>query len=310
MILVISLDPCVDRWYYINDFKVNRSFRAEDFRYTPGGKGISVAKVINEFNEPVMVTGFIGGEGGRLVENGLDDIGITHKFIHINDETQNTIRIIGDNGSLTEIIEETPSISADEVIRFYELFKELVKGSDVICACGDVPKGIPSEIYRDLILIAKEYNKKVFLDTSGEALKLGIKAVPYFVKPNKEELEYYLGCSIESHLELIQAGKYLSDDGIQIVVISLGEDGAYVFNEGYIYRIMVPKVDVINSIGSGASMVGGFIAGVARNYDFEFTLKLAAACGTANAIETEPGMINMANMKKIMNDVVITKSRF
>ena len=30
----------------------------------------------------------------------------------------------------------------------------------MVCGSGDLPFGLPDEIYRDLIIIAEEYNKK------------------------------------------------------------------------------------------------------------------------------------------------------
>lgn len=182
--------------------------------------------------------------------------------------------------------------------------------NDIICACGDLGLGLPEEIYRDLVVLAKEYGRKVFLDTSGDALKLGIKALPFFIKPNKPELEEYLGCSIDTDRDIIQAGKYLSEDGIKIVLISLGEEGSMAFYDGYIYRIRVPKVETINPIGAGDSMVGAFVSALLRKYDFEFALKMAAACATANVMEVEPGKFDMNNMKRIMNNIILTKSKF
>lgn len=310
MILIINLNPSIDKWYHVKELNINSSYNIRDFKCIPGGDGTNVAKVIKEFNESVMVTGFIGRENGRQIEKGLDRMGIRHRFIPINEESRSVIRILDEGGKYLEITEDGPSISVNEVVKFYELYRELMLEADMICACGNLPSGLPDEIYRDLTIIAKEYHRKFFLDTSGEALKQGIKALPFFIKPNREELEHYLGCSVKSDMEIIQAGKYLSEDGISTVMISLGENGAIAFRDGYIYRIRVPKVDVKSQNGAGDSMLGGFVASLYRGYDFEFALRVSAACGTANVMESDQGKVDMSNMKKIMNDIVITKSRF
>lgn len=310
MALVLDLNPSIDRWYKVDDFKVYGSYKTRDFSVTPGGEGINVAKVIREFYDSVTVAGFIGGEGGRYIESELDRVGIGHRFIQVKGETRNVIRILGMDGRYTEIEEEGGSLSIDDVISFYELYKELILDHDIICACGHLGSRLPQDIYRDLIVLAKEYGRKVFLNTSGEALKLAVEALPFFIRLNKYELEEYIGCTIDSEREIIQAGKYLSDDGIEVVLISLGEEGAIAFYDGYIYRIRVPRVEVTNPSGAGDSMVGGFISAILRKYDFEFALRMAAACGTANVMEIEPGRFDMANMKRIMNDITITKSSF
>ena len=140
--------------------------------------------------------------------------------------------------------------------------------------------------------------------------KFGVEAAPFLVKPNREELEDLMGCKMDSEREIIQAGKYMYENDIKVVMISLGEDGVIVFYNGYIYRIRVPNIKVVNPVGSGDAMIGGFVASLYRDYDFEFILKVATACGTANAMETETGKVDMSNIKWIINDIIITKSKF
>lgn len=310
MILTITLNPSIDRRYSIKGFEKGRVFRATDVQFTVGGNGLNVTKVINAFNEPVMATGFLGGRSGEYIKEQLDATGIKHNFISINGETRSCLAILSDDGSQTEILEKGPSISGEDVLEFYELYRELIKEVDIICASGSLPHGLPPETYGNLIIMAREAGKKFFLDTSGEALKYGVEAAPFLVKPNREELEGLMGCKIDSEREIIQAGKYMLENDINIVMISLGEEGAIVFHNGYIYRIRVPKVKAVNPVGSGDAMIGGFVASLYRDYDFEFILKVAAACGTANAMEAETGKVDMINMKRIMNEIIITRSKF
>ena len=82
-----------------------------------------------------------------------------------------------------------------------------------------------------------------------------------------------------------------------------------VFYDGYYYKVKVPSIEVVNPVGSGDSMIAGFAVSALRGYDFEYQLKIAAACGTANAMEAETGKVDMANMKKIMNEIEIEKKK-
>lgn len=310
MILTVSLNPSLDRRYNIKDFQLGESFTAADVQYTVGGSSLNAMKVMAAFNVPVKVTGFLGGRNGDYIREKLNLMGIKHDFIPIKGETRCSTAIISENGRLTEISEMGPSISGEEILAFYELYREIIQEVDIVCACGDLPHGLPAETYANLIIMANEAGKKFFLDASGEALKLGADAKPFFIKPNKRELEDIMGCRIQSEMELIQAGKYLAENDIEIVVISLGEEGCIAFYSNYIYRIRVPKIEAVNPTGSGDALVGGFIASLYRDYDFEFALRVAAACGTANALEVESGKVDMHNMKKIMKDIIITKSSF
>lgn len=309
MIVTITLNPSIDRRYIVDGFEKGKVFRAKDVQYTPGGKGLNVSKVIKAFNEPVMATGFLGGRSGDYIKEMLDKIGIKHKFIPINGETRSCLAILSDDGTQTEVLERGPSISGEEVLKFYDLYRNIIRDSEIICASGSLPQGLPVDTYRDLILMAKEQGKRFFLDTSGDALKYGIEASPFLVKPNKEELESLMGCLITSEEDIKRSVKYIMENGVEIVVVSLGKSGSMVFYDGYYYKVKVPSVEAVNPVGSGDSMIAGFAVSTLRDYDFEYQLKIAAACGTANAMEAETGKVDMANMKKIMNEIKIEKNK-
>ena len=305
MILTITLNPSIDRRYVVDGFEKGRVFRAREVQYTPGGKGLNVTKVIKAFNEPVVATGFLGGRSGEYIKDQLDDMNIQHKFVDIRGETRSCIAILSDDKSQTEVLEDGPYIFKEETLNFYELYRDIIKECEIICASGSLPKGLTSDTYRKLIDIAKEQNKKFILDTSGEALRLGVEGAPFLVKPNKEELENLVGHSIINEYEIFKSAKYLLDKGINIVVISLGSKGSVVFSNDYAYMVKPPKVNAINPVGSGDSMVAGFAVALKRNYDFETMIRFASACGTANAMEAETGKVDIDNVRRLMKEIKI-----
>lgn len=309
MILTITLNPSIDRRYIVDGFEKGEIFRTKEVQYTPGGKGINVTKVIKSFGEPVIATGFLGGRSGEYIKDELDSMDIQHNFVDINGETRSCIAILSDDKSQTEVLEGGPNISEKEMGNFYGMYSEAIRDCEIICASGSLPKGLGTDTYRKLIDIAREHDKKFILDTSGEALKLGIEGAPFLVKPNKEELEKLVGYTISNEDEIAEGAKHLLDKGINIVVVSLGSQGAMAFSGDYAYKVKVPKVNAVNPVGSGDSMVAGFAVSILRKYDFETMLRLAAACGTANAMEKETGKVNIDNVKKIMRDIKIEKMR-
>lgn len=307
--LTITFNPSIDRRYNVNDFEKGKIFRTDNYQYTAGGKGLNVAKVIKSFNEDVMVTGFLGGNGGLFISNELKSMDIENKFIEIENETRSCLAIISNNGSQTEILERGPSISENEMLEFYKLYEELLDRVDIVCASGSLPHGLPSDIYKDIINTAKKKGKKFILDTSGQALKLGIEAAPYLIKPNREELEALTGNKITYEEELIQPAKYLLNKGVEVVIVSLGHCGAMAFYNGYAYRVSIPIVEAVNPVGSGDSMIAGFAVALQKDYDFETMLKVGAACGTANAMESETGKVDQEKMNNILKQITIEKYR-
>ena len=309
MILTITLNPSIDRRYNLKDFEKGKIFRTEDYEYTVGGKGLNVSKVIKSFGEEVIATGFLGGNSGEYILDGLDEMSIDNDFINITGETRSCLAIISNDGSQTEILETGPLISQEEEERFLNIYENLLDRVDIICASGSLPKGLDNNIYSKLIKLAKKKNKKFCLDTSGEALKLGIDSAPYLVKPNKEELENLIGDTIDQEEKLIKAGQSLLKKGIDIVVLSLGESGALLFNKNDIYRASVPRIEAINPIGSGDAMIAGMAIAISKAYDCERIIKQGVACGTANAMESETGKVDQDNFLSIMEKVKVEKIR-
>ena len=307
MILTITLNPSIDRRYDVEDFEKGKIFRTDDYQYTVGGKGLNVSKVIKTLGEEVIATGFLGGNSGSFISDGLKGMNIRDGFINISGETRSCLAIISKDGLQTEILESGPLILEYEKNEFLNVYEKLLDEVDIICASGSLPKGINPNIYQDLIKKAKKKNKKFLLDTSGEALKLAIEAGPYLIKPNKEELEDLMGTSIDSEEALIDAGKSLINKGIENVVLSLGGGGALLFNEKHIYRVSLPKVESINPVGSGDAMIGGMAMAISKGWDWENIIRLGAACGTANAMESETGKVDMNNVNMISQKIIIEK---
>ncbi len=305
MILVVNLNASVDKRYEMINLNKGSVMRARTVENTPGGKGIHVANVATILDEECLVTGFLGGKTGEFIEERLKSYGIKSDFLKIKGETRECLAIITDDLMQTEILEPGPVIDEKEQVKFREKFNELSESANIIVISGSVPQNIKVTFYRDLIEIANKKNKRVLLDTSGKLLDEGIKGKPYFIKPNRDEIESLTGRKIQSTNDAINEIKNFQNEGIEFVVISLGEEGAVVGFNKKIYKVSVPKVNAINPVGSGDSYVAGIAIGLARNYDIKDVLKLASACGTANAMEKETGSVKKEVVDELINKIII-----
>ncbi|NMM65343.1 1-phosphofructokinase family hexose kinase [Clostridium sp. P21] len=307
MITVINLNASVDKRYEIEDIAKGKVMRAKAVQNTAGGKGIHVANVATILGEDVVCTGFIGGKTGEFIEDNLKKMGIKGDFVKILGETRACLAFITDDLAQTEILEPGPEVSAEELDNFFKKYDDLLEKSSIVTASGSAPRNVPKDIYATLISKASKSGKKFLLDTSGELLLKGIEAKPFFIKPNKDELEMITGNSILNEEDIIAQIDKLHNMEIPCVTISLGKDGSLVGYKGNKYKVQVPKITAANPVGSGDSLVGGFAAALEREYSIEDALAMAAACGTANALEKETGFIRKEIAEKIMKEVKIVK---
>ena len=303
MILVINLNASVDKRYELEDIKKGSVMRAKTVENTPGGKGIHVANVATILKENCLVTGFLGGKTGEFIKDKLKDYNIKEDFINVKEDTRECLAFTTDDLVQTEILEPGPNVSEEEKQSFLNKYNSLIDESTIVVASGSVPRNIDSSFYKDLIKIANSKGKKFLLDTSGELLKQGIEEKPYFIKPNKDEIEALTGKAMKSEGDVISEIKRFQKMGIKLIVISLGAKGSIAGYNDKFYKVTFPKVNAVNTVGSGDSYVAGVAVALNRGYDIKELLKLASACGTANSLEKETGFVREDVVLDLINKV-------
>lgn len=308
MITTVTMNASIDKAYHMDKEIVNGTvMRVATCKNSAGGKGLNVSRVIKLCGQEVLATGLVGGYNGKYLESLLDEDKIPHKFVHVKGETRSCINILDSKYGSTEYLEAGCMIEEEEEKEFLEVFKEIIKDSDVVAISGSVPKGLHKDIYQRMVSMCKDIGKKVLLDTSGEVLKNGIKTLPTLIKPNEDEMAMLLDKKIESIEKVVTAAKELHEKGIEYVVVSLGKEGALLVCDEGVFHAKPPKVEVVNTVGCGDSMVGAFAVAFERNYSSEEALKYAIAVGTANALSPNTGDFDPAVCEKILSQVELKR---
>lgn len=307
MILVVNLNASLDKIYTVNDLRRGEVVRAENVQNTAGGKGTHVANIANIMKEPCIVTGFLGGKTGEFIANKLEAKGIANASLRINGETRACINIVTPDGKQTEVLEPGPVISDEEQRDFLDEYEKLLDDADIVIASGSLPQNVAKDFYKNLIESANTRRKKFLLDTSGAALVEGIKAKPFFIKPNKDEVEFLTGYKVQSVDEAVAEVEKFMLGGIALPVISLGKQGSVIGYNGKIYYAISPVVENINAVGSGDAYVAGLAVALQRKLDIIEIIRFASACGTANVMEKESGFVRKEQVEALMEKVIIKK---
>lgn len=306
LILTVTLNPSVDIRYTLEHFALDTVNRVSNVSKTAGGKGLNVTRVLRQLGNNVTATGFLGGSLGDFIRSEVTSLGVQDSFVQISGETRNCIAVIHD-GAQTEILESGPEIVAEEKDAFLHQFVKVLPDMELVTISGSLPKGITEEFYAKLLEMASE--KRVLLDTKGELLKLSLKAKqkPYLIKPNEDELSDLLGIPLSSEEEIIDAIQSPLFEGVNWVVVTLGANGALVKHHDHIYRVHIPKVEAVNPVGSGDSVVAGFASGIAKHLSDETLLKYALSMGVLNAMEEKTGHINPEKIDWCMQNIRVEK---
>ena len=308
MILTVTLNAAIDKRYVVENFQVGQVNRVKECTYVPGGKGLNVSKPASVYGAKVVATGFAGGHAGAYIEDALKPFGIESAFYHVNAESRSCINIWDEvNQVQTEFLEPGFTLTQEDFDGFEKQFRELVKGVKVVAMSGSVPKGLDGTAYQRLVKIVKDAGIPVILDTSGKLLEMGIEALPTMIKPNIDEIRMLTGKDCDDIQDIIEAAKAIHKKGVKIVAVSLGADGSLVVGEEGIFRARVPKIQAVNTVGCGDSMIAGFALGLSEGRSLEETLRLASAISAAAAMREETGFFVMEDMEKLLPQIEISR---
>ena len=307
MILTVTANPTIDRVYVIEDFEIGKVMRCEKVSRSAGGKGINVSRVCQILGRETAAMGFVGGYTGEFIKSEVEKQGIKNLFTEISGETRTCVNISDKSGKSGEILETGPEVTKEEKDKFIAEFTENIKGYDIICVSGSMPRGLDCEFYKELVKIAKGQDKKIIVDTSGKALEEILSAKPYMVKPNNDELSALMNKEIKTDSDIKEALFFLYEKGIEVPFISLGKDGAAAMVDGACYKFSTPEVEVVNAVGSGDSAVAGVCAGLDMGYSIIDAIKLGMASGTANTQFAQTGIVTKELVNAYFKNIKVTE---
>jgi 1-phosphofructokinase family hexose kinase len=286
MILTITLNPAVDFTVFGEDFKVGRTNRCRDVYPDPGGKGNNAARIARCLGSEVMATGFLGGFTGDFIEKELEREGIRTAFYKINDLTRITVSHIDRSQQCeTKVVPYGPKILGQQAEAFISHIEELIIENDfsIIAVCGSLAKGLDEDYYARLISLAKMHDTPVILDSSGTALRMGVEACPFMIKPNIEEAAELAGAKPPE--EIIAFLQRLTSK-IRIISLTMGGEGVLFITSKGIVKAKAEDIKSVNQVGAGDAFIGGFLAAYDRyGYDENklFTWSTAAGASTAQS---------------------------
>lgn len=282
MVYTVTLNPALDYVMRVDKLRyddINRS-QSEDIYY--GGKGINVSVILTRLGVENIALGFVGGfTGDKLIEM-LENDGIRCDFNKL-DRGSTRINVKIKTDTPLDINAKGPDIDENQVRALLDKLSEIKKGDYLILA-GSVPDSLSDNIYERMLAKLKDKGVNFVVDATGDLLKKSLSYKPFLIKPNHHELGDMFGVKTESTEDIVKYAKKLQQLGARNVLVSRSKDGAILIDE----NSNVTQVDniegkVVNSVGCGDSMVGGFVAGFIEQGDYAYALKLGAACGNATA---------------------------
>ncbi len=286
MILSVCPNPSIDLTVELEQLNVGQLNRVRNKVVTYSGKALNVAIGVRRLGGDSYATGFMYENDGRLFSQRLDNEGVKNTFVWNKGSVRINYKVIDNRSMLTEINDRGDDVSLDKQLELIDLVGNLSKNASVVVMSGSLPKGVEDDFYYKIFSKVNK-NVKTIVDCEGEKLLQALKTGVYMVKPNLRELENIVKRKLTNIKDMVDSCKFLLNSGAENVLLSLGGDGAILYDGTNCYYCKSVNVAVNSTVGAGDSMVAAASVTTERNESKEEILRCAVAAGTASI--TTPG---------------------
>src|SRR2546430_10081338 len=277
-IATVTLNPAIDQTVRVDSFRPNAVNRALAIRFDASGKGVNVAAFLADYGHDTAVTGYLGQANVAIFEQFFAAKGINDCFVRIPGNTRINVKVVDEvNQQTTDINMPGQTPPQEAMGTLLETIEQLATTCDWFVLSGSLPPDVPATIYATIIARLKRQKKRIILDTSDDALREGIQAGPTIVKPNIDELQHLIGHPLTSEAEIQQAAHQLLTEDIELVVVSMGRQGAMLVEQATTLIAAPPEVTVKKTFGAGDAMVAGLVTAQIQGLSLADCGRLATA---------------------------------
>jgi len=302
-IITLTINPSLDKSAHFNGLIPEQKMRCETPKYDAGGGGINVSKAISKLEGSSFCVFTSGGSSGKMLEELIQKEEIDILVLKTKNWTRENF-IAFDTSTKSQYRFGFPGneLSIDEQDKIKATIKEL--HSDYLILSGSLNNGLASNFYQEIAEIAKASGKKVIVDTSGEALQKVLESGVYLIKPNIGELAKLLGVERLEFSEVEKAAKTIIENkNSEIVVVSLGAEGAILVTKKETHFVKAPKVEKKSTVGAGDSMVGGMVWALSQNKTLKEVLQFGVCCGTAATMNEGTQLFKAEDVQKLFKEM-------
>jgi 1-phosphofructokinase family hexose kinase len=311
VIVTVTLNAAFARTITVPNFQRGQRHRASAGLPLAGGKGINVARALKTLGAPVVATGLAGGQAGLRIIERLTGEAILNDFVRIEGESRTSTVVVDPmTNSFTEINEWGPEVSAAELALLADKIHYLARAGDIVVFAGTLPRGVDDELYGGLIRDLNRRQVSTVLDTEGMALRRGVEAEPFLVTPNQSEAESLAGQEFNDDEDFLMALDAIADQGARNVLITM-ENGCFalVREERAVRRIQAlgERMEPVSKVGSGDSLLAGFLAARAQGKAIDEALRYGVASGMASTMELGAGRFDPREVTRLAATVKLTE---
>ena len=304
-IITITMNPAIDKSAMVDKIIPEAKLRCVSVKNEPGGGGINVSKALGRLGMDSLAVFTAGGHNGNLLQDLLSQQKIASRVISVDVETRENFIVLesSTNNQYRFNIQASP-VNPSAAQDCLDLLQNLKTNPSFIIASGSLPNGIPENFYAEVAKWAASINAKFILDTSGKPLELAAREKVFLLKPNLSELRQLAGKDeLSKEDAVIAAQKIISTRNCEVIVVSLGAEGALIITKDLHEFIAAPNVKKQSTVGAGDSMVAGMVYMLSQHKTLQEMIRFGVACGTAATMNPGTELFHITDANKLYEQI-------
>ena len=302
-ILTLTLNPALDLTVRLPSLELGAVNRSEAVLAQAAGKGLNVAQVLADLGHELSVGGFLGADNAEAFDALFRRRGFRDAFVRVPGETRSNIKLAERSGRITDLNGPGLEVHAEAQRRLLDGLDELAADQDLVVVAGSLPRGVQPQWLHELLLRLKRLGLRVALDSSGEALRQGLAARPWLVKPNAEELAEASGPAGEGGADA--QARALRAGGIEHLVLSEGAEGVRWYGPDGLWQATPPKVEVASTVGAGDSLLAAMVDGLLAGRPAAQVLRQATAVAALAVTQFDFGIADRERLARLQAQVAV-----
>ena len=261
MIVTVTPNPSIDRTIRLERLVTGGLNRAHAATSEAAGKGVNVSYALASEGVPTVAVLPLAAQSAVQYLGLLGDA-VPVAAVPIGGEIRANVSLIESDGTVTKVNEPGPPLSTAEAEAIIAAAAAAARVGWIV-GCGSLPPGAPRDFYGRLAKLSTA-DRRVAIDSSGDALSPAISAHVALLKPNQHELQELARRPLATLGDAIDAARELVARGCGAVLVSLGSDGALFVDRSSVAHAEARLADASNPVGAGDALLAGFLAAGAR----------------------------------------------
>lgn len=277
--------------------KAGETILGETFFMNPGGKGANQAVAAARLGGHVTFISKVGNDiFGRQAVELFEEEGIDTSFMLSDPNHPSGVALITVDNQAENCIAVAPGANASLFPKdLKKAIKEIENAAIILMQLE-----IPVETVEFITGIAASFNIRVILNPAP-ACKISDNLMKnlYIITPNRVEAEMLTGIKVDDTESAKLAARVIHKRGVEIVIITLGAQGALILNKGEFTMIPAEKVEPVDTTAAGDVFNSALTVALSEGNDIPDAVRFA--CKASSIAVTRIGAQSSAPYKKEMD---------